>query len=311
MTTATAPRAPEFMPHNVPTTESHDRTAANIELFGGAFFEAAGPALTTSLNRAVNVRVIDVAPVTVQDIVGELSPPWVFVEVKYQRGATGRHWLILSREAALAIAGDADEQTVDLETHHQEAIRDTMNQLLLAAGPPLLPLFARSVAYQPATVHVSAGDVLPGDLSPEQRVWVARAEATSDGLRFEMALTVDEPLAREIASLGAADEPAEAAETRAPAPAPEAVGSSSKIDLILDVTLPVAVELGRARMQIQDILKLAPGSVIALDKSAGDPVELLINDRPFAKGEVVIIDENFGVRLTSIVTAAERIRSLR
>jgi flagellar motor switch protein FliN/FliY len=77
------------------------------------------------------------------------------------------------------------------------------------------------------------------------------------------------------------------------------------------VTLPVAVELGRARMQIQDILKLAPGSVIALDKSAGDPVELFINERPIAKGEVVIIDENFGVRLTSIVTATERIRTLR
>ncbi len=85
----------------------------------------------------------------------------------------------------------------------------------------------------------------------------------------------------------------------------------SKIDLILDVTLPVTVELGRARMQIQDILKLTPGSVIALDKSAGDPVELLINDRPIAKGEVVIIDENFGVRLTSIVTTTERIRTLR
>ena len=95
------------------------------------------------------------------------------------------------------------------------------------------------------------------------------------------------------------------------AAAPELAAPPAKIDMILDVTLPVAVELGRARMQIQDILKLAPGSVIALDKSAGDPVELLINDRPFAKGEVVIIDENFGVRLTSIVTATERIRSLR
>jgi flagellar motor switch protein FliN/FliY len=64
-------------------------------------------------------------------------------------------------------------------------------------------------------------------------------------------------------------------------------------------------------MQIQDILKLAPGSVIELDRSAGDPVELFINDRPIAKGEVVVIDENFGVRLTSIVTATERIKTLR
>ena len=228
-----------------------------------------------------------------------------------ERGATGTHWLILGREAALALASDADAETVDLDVRHQEAIRDTLNQLLLAAGPPLLPLFARSVAYQAATVHVSAGDVLAGDLTMDQRVWVAHAEAKSDALRIPIALTIDEPLAREISALGAGEEPIEAVETRAQAPAAELAAPPAKIDLILDVTLPVAVELGRARMQIQDILKLAPGSVIALDKSAGDPVELLINDRPFAKGEVVIIDENFGVRLTSIVTATERIRTLR
>jgi flagellar motor switch protein FliN/FliY len=300
------------MPHSAPSGAGSDKTAANIELFGGAFFEAAGPAMTTSLNRAMTVRVADVALVTLQDVLGELSPPWVLVEVTYQRGATGTHWMLLGREAALALAGD-DVDTVDIEARHQEAIRDTVNQLLLAAGPPLLPLFARSVVYQPATVHVSAGDILPGDLSLEQPVWVVRAEAAGDNLRFEMILTIDEALATEIAALGAAAPP----EPDEPRAAARGVGggseasSPSKIDLILDVTLPVAVELGRARMQIQDILKLAPGSVIALDKSAGDPVELLINDRPFAKGEVVIIDENFGVRLTSIVTASERIRSLR
>ena len=314
MTQATAPRAPEFMPHSAPATAASDRTAANIELFAGAFFEAAGPALTTSLNRAITVRVVEVTPVTLQDLVGELSPPWVFIQVAYQRGATGTHWLVLGREAALALAADEDPDTLDLEPRHTEAIRDTVNQFLLAAGPPLLPLFARSVAFQSATVHLSLGDALPGDLVPEQRVWIARAEAKGDNLRFEMVLTIDDHLAREIAALGAAEAP--------PAPAPDvrpfvaaapvaSDASPSKIDLILDVTLPVAVELGRARMQIQEILKLAPGSVIALDKSAGDPVELLINDRPFAKGEVVIIDENFGVRLTSIVTATERIRSLR
>lgn len=309
MTQATVPRAPEFIAHSAPATPGGDKAAANIELFAGAFFEAAGPALTTALNRAINVRVVEVAPLTVQDVVTELSPPWVFVEITYQRGASGTHWLVLSREAALALAAE-DGETVEFEQRHQEAIRDTVNQLLLAAGPPLMPLFARSVAYAPARVYVSAGDALPGDLSSEQRVWVVRAEATGDSnLRVELTLTIDEGLARELAALGAAEPPVSASEAAASKGAPDA--PPGKIDLILDVTLPVAVELGRARMQIQDILKLAPGSVIALDKSAGDPVELLINDRPFAKGEVVIIDENFGVRLTSIVTATERIRTLR
>ena len=71
MTQATVPRAPEFIAHSVPATPGGDKAAANIELFAGAFFEAAGPALTTALNRAMNVRVIEVAPLTVQDVVTE------------------------------------------------------------------------------------------------------------------------------------------------------------------------------------------------------------------------------------------------
>ena len=119
-------------------------------------------------------------------------------------------------------------------------------------------------------------------------------------------LTVGTDLAREIVTLSASS----LASQRGDIPG-EADGPPSSLGLILDVTLPVSVELGRARMQIQDILKLVPGSIVELDKSAGDPVDILINDRPIARGEVVVIDENFGVRLTSIVTATERIKAIR
>jgi flagellar motor switch protein FliN/FliY len=253
------------------------------------------------------VRVLEVTATTVRELLDGVSPPWVLVELAYQRGITGTHWLVLSHQSALALAGAATAEGSDLETGHQEAIRDTVNQLALAAGPPLMPLFARSVVYAPVRVHVAADEaLLPGDLSPGQRVWVVRAHASGDDVSAHMALTIDEELAGQIGALGAAAPPPAAALERHPGEA-----APSKIDLILDVTLQVAVELGRARMQIQDILKLVPGTVIALDKAAGDPVELYINDRPIAKGEVVIIDENFGVRLTSIATAAERIRILR
>jgi flagellar motor switch protein FliN/FliY len=149
---------------------------------------------------------------------------------------------------------------------------------------------------------------LPLELSAQlERLWLVRAEATGpDGFRADFTLTVGSDLAREIATLGAGASGAARADL-----VDEHEGQFSGLGLILDVTLPVSVELGRARMQIQDILKLVPGSIVELDKSAGDPVEILINDRPIARGEVVVIDENFGVRVTSIVTATERIKTLR
>jgi flagellar motor switch protein FliN/FliY len=87
-------------------------------------------------------------------------------------------------------------------------------------------------------------------------------------------------------------------------------GESKGIDLILDVPLSVAVELGRKKLSVKDILGLVPGSLVELDKLAGEPVDLLVNGKLFAKGEVVVIDENFGVRVSSIVTPKERIERM-
>lgn len=82
------------------------------------------------------------------------------------------------------------------------------------------------------------------------------------------------------------------------------------IDMLLDVAMPVSIELGRTTMPIQDILNLGPGSVVELNKLAGEPVDLLVNDKLIAKGEVVVVDENFGIRITSMISQEERIKSL-
>lgn len=83
------------------------------------------------------------------------------------------------------------------------------------------------------------------------------------------------------------------------------------IDLLLDVSLQVTVELGRTRRQIRDVLSLGPGSVMELDKLAGEQVDVLINGKLIAKGEVVVIDENYGVRITDIVSPTERVQVMR
>lgn len=87
-------------------------------------------------------------------------------------------------------------------------------------------------------------------------------------------------------------------------------GGTANINFLLDVPLDVAVELGRTKIAVKDMLQLGPGSVIELDKLIGEPVDLLVNERLIAKGEVVVFDENFGVRITDIINTEERIKSL-
>ena len=84
----------------------------------------------------------------------------------------------------------------------------------------------------------------------------------------------------------------------------------ANLDLILDIPLTVTVELGRSKMLINDLLQLGQGSIIELTKLVGDPLEVLVNDKLVARGEVVVVNEKFGVRLTDIVTPMERVKSL-
>lgn len=83
------------------------------------------------------------------------------------------------------------------------------------------------------------------------------------------------------------------------------------LNLILDIPLKVTVELGRTKMPVSELLNLTQGSVIELAKLAGEPMEVLVNDKLIARGEAVVVNEKFGVRLTDIISPSERIEQLK
>jgi flagellar motor switch protein FliN/FliY len=130
----------------------------------------------------------------------------------------------------------------------------------------------------------------------------------------------DDPMAAEWAAAAAASKPvstevAEAVEQVAPAAFANfatgtAPGAGNDIGMILDIPVQLTVELGRARIPIKNILQLAQGSVVELEALAGEPMDVLVNGYLIAQGEVVVVNEKFGIRLTDIVTPSERMRRL-
>ncbi|HEX3914486.1 MAG TPA: flagellar motor switch protein FliN [Steroidobacteraceae bacterium] len=83
-------------------------------------------------------------------------------------------------------------------------------------------------------------------------------------------------------------------------------GQEMNLKLILDVAVTLALEVGRAKMSVRDLLQLAPGSVVELDRLAGEPLDVLVNGVRIARGEVVVVNEKFGIRLTDVVSETER-----
>jgi flagellar motor switch protein FliN/FliY len=86
----------------------------------------------------------------------------------------------------------------------------------------------------------------------------------------------------------------------------QAGGQEMNLNLILDVAVTLALEVGRAKMSVRDLLQLAPGAVVELDRMAGEPLDVLVNGVRIARGEVVVVNDKFGIRLTDVVSATER-----
>ena len=89
-----------------------------------------------------------------------------------------------------------------------------------------------------------------------------------------------------------------------------APAGSQNLDFLLDIPLEVTVELGRTRMIINKMLQLTQGSVVELDKAAGEPVEIFVNNKLLGKGEVIVVNERFGVRITEIISQADRVKNI-
>ena len=88
-------------------------------------------------------------------------------------------------------------------------------------------------------------------------------------------------------------------------------GQEMSLNLILDVAVSLSLEVGRAKMPVRALLQLAPGAIVELDRKAGEPLDVMVNGVSIARGELVVVDEKFGIRLTDVVSASERMEQVR
>jgi flagellar motor switch protein FliN len=155
--------------------------------------------------------------------------------------------------------------------------------------------------------------MLNGDVATADPWSDDQLHAEIEAARLAAGVSMDEPTP--ISALAAASTPAQATAVHPVqfmplTPEPPSLESGHGIELLLDVGLEVTVELGGARMSIGEVLALRTGSVIELDKLAGEPVDVSVNGTLIARGEVVVVDEKFGVRITEVVSKATRLASL-
>jgi len=300
--------------------------------------------LTEGIEAPTTMSVTEVVAASADSISKLIPAPYVVLGVEFEQGFTGRMDFIFSQGDAGALAQAVlkkagKEPGEEFDTEQSDALAGLFNDMMKSTGEALTNVFGETVSFKPVEVTTDDGQ---GIAQRAENAAQAILSLEAEGLvKTQAVCLLPENLVIQLAG-GEEEEGEEGGEEVIPgfdeesvdfgesiseiadekgvvgrpaqfsALAPEAKAAEQQnIDLLLDVSLPIVIELGRTSMKIQDILELGPGSVVELDKLAGEPVDVIVNDKPIAKGEVVVVEENFGVRITNLISPMERIKNLR
>lgn len=257
----------------------------------------------------------------------------VFVKAHYTKGATGTMLFVLPLQEGTMLVdlmlGGEGTPSAELAGDSRDALAETFNQILGSANQALSDMAGETLSISNVEIfslEMSDGAGLQELLGPGPFDALSLA-TTQETLKTTIHLLMPEMLSEQLKrKLGmvqpvAVAAPAAPAATQAPSapvaagPAPTASSRQSSVDtgnldLLLDIELPVMVRMGQTEMSLGELLKLTPGSILELNRAADAPVELLVNGKQIAKGEVVVVDGNFAFRITEIESTDTRIRSL-
>jgi flagellar motor switch protein FliN/FliY len=269
--------------------------------------------------------------------------PVVYVKAHYTKGMTGIILFALPLKEGtmlvdLMLGGDGTP-SAELAGDSRDALAETFNQIMGSANQALSDLAGETLSISNVEIFSSQGGDAAGleEILGPGPFYDLPLETVQETLSTLIHLLVPDLLVQQIKRKLGLGEPApaapvmEAAPAPAPAPAtaaraaapappsqaaptqilrPAANVDTGNLDLLMDIELPLMVRMGQTEMQLGDLLKLTPGSILELNRAADAPVELLVNSKLIAKGEVVVVDGNFAFRITEIESTDTRIRSL-
>ncbi len=295
-----------------------------VEKVARVFFASANSALATLLARNASVSEGLGQLVDLSDLASDRS---FLIRFPFRSGFSGEMAFLLRHKEASMLAdlilGGEGAAKDELEEADLDALKEALTQVAGSGAPTISATLGREVGFEPPQVE----QVDPGKLTetlPWGHAFLAVGTIkVEDVLETPLRLLLPIEVAQEMARILREDEEepeahGSAAAPAAPAELPEAdtripsdVASIRNIDLILDLEVEATVRLGEAEMPLKDIQRLRPGSIIDLDKDTEAPVELVVNNRVLAKGELVVVSsDHFALRITEIGTPSERIRKL-
>lgn len=325
-----------------------DMEADALGEVGNISMGTAATTLSQLLGQRVSITTPRVSVTTLEGLYAQFTVPYMALSVDYIQGLSGFSLLVIRNTDAAIIAdlmmgGSGSPASNELDELKVSAVSEAMNQMIGTAATSMHSLFGKKVNISPPqvvlfdhppdpevqrelqgeTLVVVTFRMVIGTLIDSELLQVMPIRSAQQMVEFLMGgqtppappqaapaaqpQAVTEPPAPQMST---PDNPLVQRAQFSPLPPPPSSIPGASIDLILDVPLQVSVVLGKSRKTIKDVITMGVGSVVELDRMVEDPVDILVNGTLIAKGEIVVVNENFGVRLTSILSQTERLKEL-
>ncbi len=241
-------------------------------------------------------------------------------------GAPGALWIHAADQAAWIAASNQILRAAGIADADQESLKstwtETLGQALSAIAQDCSGRLAREIACAAGEESADPGPPrwtrisiqFPGVPAPVAEIAGAIEDLLLEALRqpaLNSAAAASQSLASASPAFGAGSSGLTSGSTAVPAPeVGPSVLTSKTFDLLLDVELPVSVSFGRAQVPLKDVIKLTTGAIVELNRSISEPVEVIVNNCVIARGEVVVVEGNFGVKIREVISRQDRLRTL-
>lgn len=311
---------------------------------GNISMSTAATTLSSILNHKVLITTPRVSCVSFKQIIEECDIPKVVATVEFKEGLTGENLMMMDVTdskviANLMMSGDGKVEDTELSELELSAVSEAMNQMIGSASTAMATMLMKRIDILPPEVllwddpkSIEFDKIDPSEVMCK----IAFKLEVEDLIKSEIMQIFSIQTVKEISTImmGEVEAPIEEVDTKTfvqeerfetPAnktivkkpifeelkPDEETRTQPRNLDLILDVPLEFSVVLGKTKKTIKDILSFGNGSVVELEKLADEPLEIYVNGKLIAQGEVVIINENFGIRITNILSRKQRVENLQ
>jgi flagellar motor switch protein FliN/FliY len=294
---------------------------------------------STALSELLNQRVIINTPTlkftTLKELHNEFDSPYLLVEVEYTTGINGSNiFIIKSQDAAiianLMMGGNGQNCCSTVDEIAISAVSEAMNQMIGYSATSLSEMFNTVIVISPPKIKLienkNDDELFELDTS-EQIVVISFELKIGDILQSQIMLVMNIDVAKQQVQYLLEDTNKEfsnfvsdvkindtintpASQSQGPTEGNSSFPNTGNLNLILDVPLRLSVLLGRTKRNIADVLRLTQGSIVELERLESEPVDILVNDKLIARGEVVVVKEYFGVRITDIISTENRLKNL-